>query len=156
MSKKLLPAEIIGVHEGNMMIDTGISSGVEKGDVVVVKDNFIGVISKTSPRVSVVTLVTDPSTSFTAVATKTKAIGVIKAQGGGNIFFDNVVQSEKLEKKDIVMTKGDIGEDGRGLPPNLVVGEIASVKKKESNLFQQAEIRSLVDFSQLRTVFIIK
>lgn len=154
--KDVLPAEIIGVQENKMIVDRGEKSGVKAGNVAIVKDNLIGVVSKVSPNVSVVTLITDPSTSFTAIASKTKAIGVVKAQDEGNIFFDNVVLSEKLEKSDIIMTKGDVEEEGKGIPPDLVVGEIASVKKKDSNLFQQAEVHSLVDFSQLRTVFIIK
>ncbi len=154
--KNLLPADIIGVQENKMMVDKGSESGIREGDIAIVKDNVIGIISKVSPKVSVITLITDPSTSFTAIASKTKAIGVVKAQGTGKIIFDNVVLSEKLEKNDIVMTKGDVGENGKGIPPGFVVGEIASVKKKDSNLFQQAELHSLINFAQLRIVFIIK
>lgn len=69
--------------------------------------------------------------------------------------LDNVVLAEGLEKDDLVSTKGDTDENGLGFPPDLVVGKIVSVNKKASNLFQSADIRSLVDFNKLETVFVI-
>jgi rod shape-determining protein MreC len=67
----------------------------------------------------------------------------------------NVVLSEKLEKDDLVRTKGDVDERGQGFPPDLIVGKIISVNKQPSALFQSAEVKSLVDFSRLSTVFVI-
>lgn len=154
--KELIPTEVIGLRDNKMVLDKGSDDSVKQGDIVLLKDNLIGSVTKVSPHQSVVTVITHPSTSFTAITTKTKAIGVVKSQGSGSIFLDNVVLADKLEQNDLVITKGDVTENGFGFPPNLVVGKIISVNKKDSNLFQQAKIRSLLDFSQLRTVFIKK
>jgi len=153
--KKLLPATIIGMHDEEIVIDKGTSDGVKAGGVIVYKDNLIGRIVQVSGHLSVVDLVTNKSTSFTAETAKTSALGVIKGQGAGGILFDNAVLSDKLEKDDVVVTKGDIDASGLGFPPGIVVGKIVSVNKKASSLFQTAEIQSLVDFSQLTVVFVL-
>jgi rod shape-determining protein MreC len=153
--QKLLPAEIVGTQQNGLLIDKGEDDNVHTGDVVVVKDNLIGKIIKTTPHISLVTLLTDPSTSFTAETLKTSASGIVKAIDGGNIVLDNVVLQDKLEKNDIVVTKGNLDMQGHGFPPKLIVGKIISIDKQASSLFQSAKIQSLVDVSNLRMVFVI-
>jgi len=153
--KKLLPATIIGMHDDEITIDKGTSDGVKAGNVIVYKDNLIGRIVTVSGHLSVVHLLTNKSTSFTAETAKTSALGVIKGQGAEGILFDTVVLSDKLEKEDLVVTKGDIDASGLGFPPGIIVGKIISVNKKASSLFQTAEVQSLVDFSQLTVVFVL-
>jgi len=154
--RNLLPASVVGLSDSTMVIDKGEVDQVKVGQIVVVKDNVVGTISKTSPHLSVITLISNPITSFTAKTTKTNAIGVVKAQGMDNIYLDSVVLSDKLEKDDMVITKGDINEKGEGYPPDLIVGKIQSVNKVDSSLFQQARIRTLLDLSKVRMIFIIK
>lgn len=152
--RKLIAAAVIGRRQDELFIDKGDQDGIHAGDVVVVKDNLIGKVTKTTPYIAVVTLITNPSTSFTAETAKTAKIGVIKSQGGDSIIFDNVVLSDKLEKNDIVVTKGDVVLQSGGYPPKLVVGKIVSINKKASNLFQSAKVESLVDLSALQLVFV--
>lgn len=152
--RDLLPAMVIGTNQDQLFVDKGEQDVVGKGDIVVVNDNIIGKVEKVSPRVAVVRLISHPTTSFTAQTAKTAAIGVIKAQGGESITLENVVLSDKLEKNDLVKTKGDLDEQGGGFPPDLIVGKVISVSKKDSNLFQVAQVKSLVDFNRLEIVFI--
>jgi rod shape-determining protein MreC len=154
--KNLVPAAVVGLSDTTMMIDKGEADSIKIGEVAIVKNNLIGSISKVSPHLSVVTLISNPITSFTAKTTKTNTIGVVRAQGSDSIYLDNVVLSDKLETDDMVVTKGDINADGQGYPPDLIVGTIASVNKVDSNLFQQAKIRTLLNLSKIRMVFIIK
>lgn len=153
--QKLLPADVIGEQQNSLVIDKGELDGVHTGDVVVFKNNLIGKISKTTPYISLVMLLSDPATSFTAETSKTSARGIVHAQDGGNSVFDNVVLTEKLEKNDIVLTKGDQDIHGKGYPPGLIVGKIVSVDKQASSLFQSAKLQSLVDISQLQMVFVM-
>jgi rod shape-determining protein MreC len=155
VARDLMPATVIGNTSDQIMIDKGSDDKVAVGDVIVVKDNLVGKVDKISPRVSVVKLITHPTTSFTAQTAKSDAIGVIKAKGGDSITLENVVLSDKLENDDLVLTKGDVDERGGGFPPDLVVGKIISVSKKDSNLFQVAQIRSLIDFNKTRIVFVV-
>ena len=151
--QKLLPAEVVGAQQNALLIDKGDQDNVHVGNVVVVKDNLIGTVAKTTSHISLVKLLSDPSTSFTAQTAKTSATGIITSQDG-NVIFDNVVLTDKLQKNDIVMTKGDVTLQGNGYPPHLIVGKIISINKQASNLFQSAKIQSLVTLSQLRMVFV--
>ena len=151
----LLPADVIGIPQNALLIDKGEQDNVHVGDVVVYKNNLVGKIAKTNAHIAIVKLLTDTSTSFTAQSVKTSATGIINSLDGNTIVFDNVVLSEKLEKNDLVVTKGDLDLHGHGFPPELVVGKIVSVDKQASNLFQAAKIESLVNIAQLRMVFVM-
>jgi rod shape-determining protein MreC len=153
--KTLLPAQIIGIRDEGFLIDKGTADDVHTGDVIVYKDNLIGKIGKASTHMSIVYLLQHKDISFTAQTVKTKSLGIMKGNGESALILDNVVLSDKLEKGDMVITKGDIDETGKGFPPDLVVGKIVSVNKKASALFQQAEVKSLVDFARLETVFVL-
>jgi len=153
--QKLLPANVLGVQQTSLLIDKGASDGIHLGDVIVVKNNLIGRISKVTPHISQVTLLTDASTSFTAQSAKTSANGLVRTIDGGVIIFTNVVLSDKLEQSDIILTKGDRDAQGHGTPPKLIVGKIISIDRQASSLFQAAKIQSLVDVSSLRMVFVM-
>lgn len=151
----LLPADVVGIQQTSIVIDKGAQDGIQVGNIVVAKDNLIGKITKTTSHISLVTLLNAPSTSFTAETVKTSAIGIVKALDSGTIILDNVVLSDRLEKNDIVVTKGDMDIQGHGYPPKLIVGKIISIDKQASSLFQEAKLESLIAISQLRMVFVM-
>jgi rod shape-determining protein MreC len=153
--QKLLPADVIGLQPNAILIDKGEADKVHVGNVVVIKDTLVGKITKVTPHISQVTLLTDASTSFTAETVTSPSVGIIKSLNGDTIILDNVVLSDKLQKNDLVVTKGDLDLQGHGYPPKLIVGKITSVDKQASNLFQVAKIQSLVDVSQVRMVFVM-
>lgn len=155
-TQDLLPARVIGRNNDQFVIDKGSADGVKPENIIIFKDNLVGKVIKVSKHLSVVHLVTHPEISFTAEAVKTETLGVINGRGGSSFIFGNVVLSDKLEKDDLVVTRGDIDEHGQGYPPDLVVGKITAVYKQPSALFQNAEVKSLVDFGKLSTVFVIK
>ena len=152
--QQLLPADIIGTQQNALLIDKGTADHVRVGNIVVVKNNIIGKIAKSTPHIALVLLLSDPSTSFTAVTAKTGIHGIVKTLANGTVVFGNVVLSDKLAVNDIIVTKGDQNLQGIGYPPGLIVGKIVSIDKQASSLFQSGEIRSLVDVSRLRMVFV--
>lgn len=158
----LLPAQIIGAPgfipgvttPSNFILDKGAKDNVKVGDSVVVKNNLVGKISKVSPYLSKVDIVTSPSVSFTA-KTINGTIGVVKGAGGDKITLDNVLPSQNLEKNDLVLTKGSVDLDGTGIPADLVVGKIQSIEKVPTAIFQRAEVKSLINFTEQSIVFIV-
>jgi rod shape-determining protein MreC len=154
--QELLPATVIGNNDDQLILDKGSADGIKKGSVIVFKDNLIGKVIQVSKHISVVQLVTNPAILFTAQTAGTHSLGVVKGAGGGAILFGNVVLSEKVQKGDIIQTKGDVDAKGKGFPPDLIVGKVISVNKKASALFQTAEVQSLVDFTKLKIVFVMK
>ncbi len=128
-----------------IIIDKGNQDGIKVGQNVVYKDNLIGKVVKSSPRMAVVDLLNHKGTSFTVRAVKSGSLGIGRGTGGEKFILENVLLSYNLEKGELVVTRG---------PNPLVVGRIIDVSKKASALFQSAEIESLVDIRNLKMVFI--
>jgi rod shape-determining protein MreC len=162
-SVNLLPADVVGAPgfvpglslPEILILNKGANDGIKIGDAVVYQNNLVGKVTQVSGNLSNVILLTNSSSQFIAQTLETKAQGVIKGQGGGGVIFDNVLLSDNLKKEDLVLTKGDINAQGSGFPPNLVVGKIISVSKNPSDLFQKAEVKTLIDLSNLEKVFIV-
>lgn len=154
-SLSLLPANIVGMRgfipgvsvPESFIIDKGSKDGVGIGAAVVFKDNLVGKVVKTSDFLSSVILVTNASSGF-AAKTASGVLGVIKGQGNGEIIFQNALLSENLKKGDFILTIE--------IPPGLLVGEIISVEKNPTELFQSGKVRSLINFSRLSKVFVVK
>jgi rod shape-determining protein MreC len=163
-SSVLLPAHVLGLVSfipgitaiDQIVIDKGMKDNVQSGAVVIFKDNLIGVISQVSEHQSLVNVLTKKETSFTAETVKTSALGIIKGLGEGEMIIDNVAFADKLQKNDIVITKGDMHDSNKKIPPHLVIGKISSINKRESDVFQTAKVRSLIDISRLDIVFVMK
>lgn len=160
---RLLPAQVIGAPgfipgvstPEYLILDKGTNDGVVKGQAVVIKDNLVGTIDTVTATVAKVVLVSQKNTSFTAKDMQTNAAGIVRGDGTDALVFENVLPSEKLVVKDTIVTRGDVDEKGNGLVPNLIVGKVVSVDKEASALFQKAQVKSLVSFERLTTVFIV-
>ncbi|MDE2589302.1 MAG: rod shape-determining protein MreC [Patescibacteria group bacterium] len=161
-ANSLIPVEVIGMPGSlpgitvpdDIIIGAGEKEGVQKGQAVVYKDQLIGTVVSIAPHVAKVQLMSATNVSFAAKTAKTGALGIVKGQGNGQVEFDNVVLSDTLSVGDMVVTGPNEGETGKGIPPGLVIGEITSVDKKSSNLFQQAHIQVLTDVTRLSEIFL--
>lgn len=165
-SINLLPAKVVGApkflpgenYPLNFIVNKGLNDGVKVGMAVVYQNNLVGKILKTSSFLSEVDLLSNEDFSLTSkvlnLENNKNVLGVVKTTGN-QITFENVLLSEKIKQNDMVMTSGDVDVSGAGIPPDLIIGKITSVEKKESALFQKASVKSLLDFTKLSTVFIV-
>lgn len=159
----LLPANIVGAptfipgvtDPTVFIVDKGLNDRVKVGAAVVVKNILVGRVVSVNDYFSKVNILTSPSFSLTVKDLNTSAVGVVKGQGGRQMILGNVIQSQNLKISDILVTRGEQGDDGVGFPPDLIVGKLISVSKKPSEVFQKGEVQSPLDFSSLSTVFII-
>lgn len=159
----LLPAKVVGfpsfipgeTDPTFLVLDKGLSDGVKVGSAVILNDDLVGKVILAESSYSKVALVTSQDTFSAKTGKSGEILGVAKGQGS-SILLDNVLLSQNLIKGDLVLTKGDLNENGQGYPPDLVVGKIVSIEKKPSDLFQKAEVQSFVNFKNLSTVFILR
>jgi cell shape-determining protein MreC len=159
----LLPAKVVGapgfipgiITPANLILDKGEKDNVRLGDGVVLKSNLIGRVNEVSSYLSKVDLVVNPLVTL-SVKTINGATGIVRGAGGDKMTLDNVSASEILETEDFVLTNGNIDIDGTGIPPDLIVGKIRSIEKIPTAVFQRAQVESLINFTKLSTVFIIK
>ena len=153
-SQNLLPADVIGAPgfmpgfsvPESLILNRGENDGVKLGDAVVYQNNLVGRVTQVLANSSNVTLVTNSSSQFIAQTSETKARGVVKGEGGGELILDNVVLSDNLKTGDFVLS---------GISSDIIVGKITAVSKNPSDLFQKAEVKSLVDFNKLTKVFVV-
>lgn len=138
-----------------LIIDVGEKDGVKVGSAVILKENLVGRIAKTTDFLSEVTLVSNTSLRF-AAKTESGVLGVVKGQGNGDLILDNVLLSERLDKKQKVLTTGDMRLDSTGFPPNIIIGEVISVEKNPTELFQRAKLQSLIEISKISKVFVVR
>lgn len=147
ISRKLLPAQVIGFNP--FTLDVGEKEGIKAGQVVLFQDNMVGRVSKVSPFSSQVMLITDPQSKIT-VKTTGGAFGILGGQYGEGLSLEKVVQGDPLNEGDVVVTGGD-----EGFPKGLVVGKIGKVEEKESEVFQRAQVKPLLNFEKLELVFVV-
>lgn len=160
--QNLLHAKIVGAPSfvpgvsfpSVFIINKGEKDGVKKNQAVVFKDNLIGKIEETTNYLSKVILLSNNSFSLT-VKTERGALGVIKGEGNGKVTLDNVLLAEDLKRDDFIYTRGDLDENGVGIPEDLIIGKIESIEKNPSALFQKAKVQSAIDFTKLFDVFVV-
>jgi rod shape-determining protein MreC len=150
---KLIPAKVIAKDMG-LTIVYDKTDKVQKGAVVIIKNNFIGLIEKATDRSATVTLVTDPKIQMPAIiindANETIK-GVAVGQFGTGIMVDRIEQNYKIQKGNVVT----LDKTPRS-PPGIIIGEIVEIQKIESELFQRAIVRPLINFDTFDTVFIMQ
>lgn len=151
-SRTLLPVRIVGKKDSDTyFLNKGERDGVKKGAVVVVKDVLVGIVTSTTPTLSVLTATTKEGSDFSTQTVTTSALGITTGVGDGQMILDHVVLSDTLQEGDTIITKGN---EEKNIPPDLLIGKIISVEKKVSDVFQTARIDPLLDVSRLSYVFV--
>ncbi len=165
-SQSLLPAKVVGYPgfipgvtlPDYLVIDKGSKDEVKIGSPIVVGDYLIGKVVSLTHDFSRIELVNNKNSLFSAKVVPTDGAeisGIVKGRGDA-LVFDNILLTSNIKKDEMVLTKGGQNEQGRGYPPDLIVGKIVSVEKKSSDLFQKAKVVSFVNFPGLTTVFVLK
>jgi len=150
---RFMEAKVVGISE-KMKIDKGEKDGVKEGMMVVSENILLGKVVAVEENTSLVQLVNDPNLKIPVVVKKPntegiQARGLLVGQGGG-VILDRVLQSEDIQKGDLVVTTGE-----EGWLPDLLIGQIEEVSPKSAEVYQKARVLPLIDGRKLRIVFII-
>ena len=107
---QMLAAEVIGHDPTNLVrfliIDRGASDGVKRGMPVVSSRGLVGRIAEVGSEWAKVLLLTDPSSSVSAMIQRSRATGTVNGLTGRKLVMRYIAQSESLEVDDIVITSG--------------------------------------------------
>jgi len=134
-----------------VIINRGSNDGIRRGMPVVTNQGLVGRVDAVLSGAARVQLITDPSSVVSVVLQNSGADAVMKGSVSGDLNLDLLSQDVKIQTGDVVLTSGLGGE----YPPDLLVGQVANVRKRESDLFQEASVQPVVDFSKLEIVLVI-
>lgn len=154
----LILAQIVGRPSGGepsrVVISKGSDAGVREGAAVVVKNFLVGEVAEVSQRRATVRLLTD--SEFLAAAmdrdSPDRARGLVKGRYGTSTVLEKVLPDEEMRVGDTVITSGEDEKFAKG----LVLGKIESLAGAGADVFRSAKLQSLVDFSRLEEVFVIR
>jgi rod shape-determining protein MreC len=140
-----------------IVIGAGTDQGVRVDQVVLAEQGVVGRVSEAGSNYAKVLLVTDSSSSVSALVQTSRASGIVRGEYGDTLVMEWILQSDPVKPGDIVVTAGlGIGNELRSLyPKGLVIGTVVDVTKAEVSAYQRAVVAPAVDLRKLENVLII-
>ena len=134
-----------------VIINVGSNEGVLPGMPVVTDKGLVGRVDAVIGEAARLQLVTDAASAVNVRLQASHTEAILVGSIIGDLSLDMIPQDASIQVGDVVLTSGL----GGNYPANLLVGQIVSVRKLQSELFQQAIIQPNVDFNRLQFVLVI-
>jgi rod shape-determining protein MreC len=141
-----------------IVLGVGTSNGVRVGHIVVSDQGLVGRVSEVGANYSKVLLITDQTSTLSALVEGTRATGIVRGQYGDALIMDWILQTEPVKPGDVVVSAGlALGEDLHSLyPKGLVIGKVLQLQNAEAAAYQRAIIAPAVDLRRLENVLVVK
>lgn len=159
-ARQYVPAAVIGRDTTGLLrtitIDHGQRDGLAIGMPVVTELGLVGRISNITSVSAQVLLITDTTSYVNARLQKANpdssvVEGSVEGTAGGDLRMTFIKLTDTITSDDLVVTSGI----GGNFPRGLTIGQVTGSRLDDSKLFQEAEVRSLIDFNRLDTVLVI-
>ncbi len=154
-NQEFLPADVIAAEltgiARTIVINRGTRDGIAVGMPVSTDLGLVGRVTRVSANASQVQLINDENSAVSARLQATRAQGSIIGQASGVLRLTMVDLDEEIRQGDLVISSGL----GGNFPADIVIGQVTSVRQFEFELFQEAEVRSLIDLEALDVVLVI-
>jgi rod shape-determining protein MreC len=134
-----------------VIINRGSNDDIRRGMPVVTNQGLVGRVDAVIADAARVQLITDPASSVNVYLQKAETDAILLGSVTGDISLDMVSQDIIVEPGDLILTSGL----GGGYPPDLIIGQVVTLRSLEYELFQQATVQAAVDFSRLEIVLVI-
>ncbi|MBL6960416.1 MAG: rod shape-determining protein MreC [Anaerolineales bacterium] len=134
-----------------IIINSGSNDGLRRGMPVVTNQGLIGRVDAVTAEAARVQLATDTASAVNIRLQNADTDAVLVGSVTGDLALEMISQDVDIQEGDVVLTSG-LGGD---YPPDLLVGQIFNIRKRDYELFQQASVQSTVDFSRLEIVLVI-
>ncbi|HUF00720.1 MAG TPA: rod shape-determining protein MreC [Anaerolineales bacterium] len=134
-----------------VIINRGSNDGFLRGMPVVTNQGLIGRIDAVIADAARVQLITDPASSVNVRLQNAETEASLVGSVTGDVTLELIPQDINVQPGDLVLTSGL----GGGYPPDLIIGQVVNVRSRDFDLFQQATVQPVVDFSRLEIVLVI-
>ncbi len=154
-NEQVLAANVIGRDTTGLVrtitIDRGTRDSLAVGMPVVTELGLVGRIYRVSATNAQILLVSDTNSYVNALLQTSRGEGSIVGTASGDLLMTFIPLDEAVKDGDSVVTSGIGGEFPRG----LLIGQVTNSRQNDSKLFQEAQVRSLVDFNRLEIVLVV-
>jgi len=134
-----------------IIINRGSNSGILRGMPVVTNQGLVGRVDAVIADAARIQLITDPASNVNVRLQNAEVDASLVGSVTGDVNLQLVPQDITVEPGDLVLTSGL----GGGYPPDLIVGQVVNVRTRDFDLFQQASVQPVVDFTRLQIVLVI-
>src|SRR5690606_23659520 len=137
----------------SILINRGTRDGLALGMPVVTDLGLVGRIYEVSANTARVQLISDQNSAVSGRLQTSRAEGSIVGRGllTGSLRMQFIPIDAEITVGDLVVTSGL----GGNFPPDIVIGQVTSRRKFEFELWQEAEVSSLINFSTLEFVLVV-
>lgn len=137
----------------SLIINAGRDQGIKTGQGVITDDGWIiGKIQSVHESTATVVLLTDNQSIVLARIQNTAGSqGVVRGERGLTLRLDLIPKNDQVSVGQPIVTSGL----EPGLPPELLIGTVASIEQRSGEVFQRALINLPIRYGRVRNVAII-
>src|SRR5258708_4504345 len=126
-------------------------TGLQIGMPVMTELGLVGRIFRVAATNAQVQLVTDINSYVNARLQASRGEGSIVGTAAGALRMTFIPLADQVADGDSVVTSGL----GGNFPRGIIVGQVTNSRLDDTKLFQEAQVRSLVDFNRLEIVLAV-
>lgn len=134
-----------------VIINRGSDDGLRRGMPVVSSQGLVGRVAAVTADGARVQLITDPDTAINVRIQPSGAEGLLQGSITGDMTIEAIPQDANVQTGDLILTSGL----GGNYPPDMLIGQVSSIRQRPVELFQSASVEPVVDFAQLEIVLVI-
>lgn len=136
----------------NVLLNKGARDGISEGDIVITAEGvLVGKVQRVMQNFSRIFFVSDLEFKVTVKVMNSDTTGITRGALNDGIYLDFIVQEDKIEEKDVLMSTGN-----DMFPPALIVGSVDRVETNANQMFKKVHIRPAVRDTKLGRVLVIK
>jgi rod shape-determining protein MreC len=142
----------------SVTLSKGTDDGIAQNDVVIAEGGaLVGRVTEVGPNYSIVTLISDRSSTVTGETETSNAQGQVVGQLGGALIMENIDSTAKVMPGEQVLTPGiQVAAGIRSpYPKGLVIGEVTDVRKDANSVVQTAYLLPSTDLDKVAFVLVI-
>ena len=160
----LLPVRIISRDPSNFAweagVDAGRDDGLRVGMPVVANADGAGALAGTVIGVTAdtarVRFIVDTRSSVIALDQRTRALGELRGQAGGQLVMSAVPVTEEIAVGDTIISSGlTFGEEASRYPGGLLIGTVQAVEDDPNALTQTAFVRPAFDVAGAERLLVV-
>jgi rod shape-determining protein MreC len=167
LDMELLPVRVISRDPSNFTWEIGVDAGTDDGLTVGMPvvgsaqgaGALAGTIVSVGPDTATVRLIVDTRSSVVAIDQRSRALGLVQGQLGGQLVMLQVDVTDALAEGDAVVTAGLALARGAArspYPKGLLIGSIQAIQQDSNALTQTGFVRPALDFRQLDRLLVVR